>query len=541
MTQRAITLLAVLTIIVAAAVAYSNSFRGPFIFDDIAAIQRNESIRNLFSAEILIPPGRITVARRPLANLSFAINYAISGLAVTSYHIGNLLIHVLAALALFGIVRRTLLLPPMRGRFGAASTGLATAVALIWAIHPLQTESVTYIVQRAESLMGLCYLLTLYAVIRSASSERPHRWHAAAVAACALGMGAKEVMATAPIVVLLYDRAFLSGSFREAFRRRKRLYFGLAATWAVLAAIMLLYEGPGAAGFGISAVAPWRYALTQPGVLLHYLRLTFWPQPLCLDYAWPLTTEFWQIVPQTLALAALLAATAWALVRQPALGFLGAWFFLILAPTSSVMPIDDACFEHRMYLSLAAPVAAAAVAAYAAAERLLRRPKESQQARRRRVFGILALPALCAAAGLGMLTFQRNAQYRSRFSIWEDVTRNRPKNPRGWSNLGLAYADAGRFDDAFREYDEALKLNPDYPKASNDPGNARSDDAHNSEAGREYNKASAFIALVLHAEKKQYAQALADASRYEKLGGRLDPGFVKTLIRAADQGSMRSP
>ena len=112
------------------------------------------------------------------------------------------------------------------------------------------------------------------------------------VAACAVGMGAKEVMATAPVVVLLYDRTFLSGSFRKAFRRRGALYLGLAATWAVLGAILLLYKGSGAAGFGITAVTPWRYALTQPGVILHYLQLSFWPQPLCLDYSWPFATTF---------------------------------------------------------------------------------------------------------------------------------------------------------------------------------------------------------------------------------------------------------
>ncbi len=139
----------------------------------------------------------------------------------------------------------------LRDRFGGASTGLAAAVALIWALHPLQTESVTYIVQRVESLMGLCYLLTLYAVIRGASSERPWPWYAACVAACAVGMGVKEVIATAPVIVLLYDRAFLSGSFRKAFRRRGALYLGLAATWGVFGAIMLLYKGSGAAGFGI--------------------------------------------------------------------------------------------------------------------------------------------------------------------------------------------------------------------------------------------------------------------------------------------------
>ncbi len=579
MTHRMATFLAALTIAVAVTAAYSNSFRGPFIFDDIAAIERNESIRSLGSADILVPPGRTTVARRPLTNLSFAVNYAVGELAVRSYHVGNLLIHLLAALTLFGIVRRTLLLPALRDRFGGASTGLATAIALFWALHPLQTESVTYVVQRAESLMGLCYLLTLYAVIRGATSEKetrfdresakarnvkePHRfasspvtvfalsrfrgpnsvvfWSVVAVAACALGMGAKEVMATAPVVVLLYDRAFLSGSFREAFRRRRALYIGLAATWTVLAAILLLYDGPGAAGFGISTVTPWRYALTQPSVIFWYLRLSFWPQPLCLDYAWPSATKFWPIAPQTIALMTLLAATAWAVVRHPAPGFLGAWFFLILAPTSSVMPIDDACFEHRMYLSLAAPVAAAAVAAYLAVKRLRRPPGESPEARKPWAIGIVALLALCAAAGLGVMTFQRNAQYRSRFSIWEDVTRKRPGNPRGWDNLGLAYADAGRFDEAFRNYDKALKLNPDYGKAYNDAGDIRADADFGSAGIGDHDKAIAFNRVLFHSKRKEYAQALADVNRYEKLGGRLDPGFVKTLIRAADQRSVPGP
>ena len=154
MTYRATTLLAVLAIVVAGAAAYSNSFSGPFIFDDLPAIQENESIRSLRSSEILIPPGKVTLSRRPLTNASFAVNYAIGELAVRSYHVGNLLIHLLAALTLFGIVRRTLLLPTLRGRFDSASPCLATAITMIWALHPLQTESVTYIVQRTESLVG---------------------------------------------------------------------------------------------------------------------------------------------------------------------------------------------------------------------------------------------------------------------------------------------------------------------------------------------------------------------------------------------------
>jgi tetratricopeptide (TPR) repeat protein len=487
MTRRTVTLLAPLAIVVAVTAAYSNSFSGPFIFDDLGAIEKNATIRSLRSVQVLVPPANVTLSRRPLANLSFAVNYAISKLALPSYHAANLLIHLLAALTLFGILRRTLLLPALRDRFGDASTGLAAAVALIWALHPLQTESVTYIVQRAESLMGLCYLLTLYALIRGASSERPRPWYAASVVACTLGMGAKEVIATAPVVLLLYDRAFLSGSFREAFRRRGGLYLGLAATWAALGAIMLLYKGSGAAGFGIGTVTPWRYALTQPGVILHYLGLSFLPQPLCLDYSWPFAATFQEAAPEAIALAVLLAAVAWAVVRRPALGFLGAWFFLILAPTSSFMPIKDACFEHRMYLSLAAVVAGAAIAGYALIRRLVRQSALSGNS----ATIAATVLALVVAVALGCASFRRNADYRTAVSIWEDATRKRPGNPRAWNSLGEAYGKASRYDEAIRSCDKALDLDPCYAEAYNNRGAARADANHDFDAIADYDKAIA--------------------------------------------------
>ncbi|MGO8703815.1 MAG: tetratricopeptide repeat protein [Candidatus Brocadiia bacterium] len=475
-------------IVIAVAAAYSNSLGGPFIFDDVAAIRKNPTIRSLRSAEVLIPPGKTTVARRPLTNLSFAVNYAIGKLAVHSYHTGNLLIHLLAALTLFGIVRRTLLLPALRQRFGGASTGLAAAAALIWALHPLQTESVTYVVQRAESLMGICYLLTLYAVIRGASSERPWPWYAGAIAVCALGMGAKEVMATAPIVVLLYDRAFLTGSFRETYHRRGALYLGLAATWAVLGAMMLLGKAAGGAGFGLD-VGPWEYARTQPGVILHYLRLSFWPSSLCFDYSWPIAASALQDLPAALVIAALLAAILWALWRAPALGFFGAWFFLVLAPSSSFLPIaTEVAAEHRMYLPLAAPVVVVVLAAYMATEHL---------SRGRLVLVIASLLALCAAAGLGALTYQRNAQYRSEISIWEDTTRKRPENARAWSALGQAYDDASRYDDAIRVCDRSLAVGAganlfDTATAYCNRGVACAATGRLSEAIQDYDKAVSF-------------------------------------------------
>ena len=147
--------------------ANAGTFSVPFLFDDSSSVLDNASIRSWPTlAELMSPPANGTTGGRPVLNLTFAVNYAISGLEPWSYHAINLLIHILAALTLFGLVRRTLLLGSLRSRWGDSATWFAAIVALIWALHPVQTQSVTYISQRAESLMGLFYLATLYCFIR---------------------------------------------------------------------------------------------------------------------------------------------------------------------------------------------------------------------------------------------------------------------------------------------------------------------------------------------------------------------------------------
>ena len=269
---------------------------------------------------------------RPVPNLSLAVNYAIGGLNVEGYHVVNLAIHILAALALFGLVRRTLLLPALVERFGSASTGLALAVALVWALHPLQTESVTYIIQRAEALVGLFYLLTLYCLLRGATSARTWVWYAATVGTCAMGMASKEVMVSAPLVAVLYDRLFISGSFKESLRRQWGWYLALAATWAILGLLVYMSLGRGGtAGFNMG-MSVWEYARTQFGCIMHYLRLAFWPSPLVLDYGDGTASQAADIIPYAIGVGLLLAATAVALARRPKWGFLGVWFFAILRP-----------------------------------------------------------------------------------------------------------------------------------------------------------------------------------------------------------------
>ena len=155
-------LAAIALIVIAVAAAYANSLAGKFVLDDIPSIPGNPAIRHLWPLSDALTPPRgagVTVEGRPVLNLSFAVNFALGGTSVRGYHLANLAIHILACLALFGIVRRTL---AGLGDFPRGDAlPVACACALIFGLHPLQTESVSYIAQRAESLMGLFFLVSL--------------------------------------------------------------------------------------------------------------------------------------------------------------------------------------------------------------------------------------------------------------------------------------------------------------------------------------------------------------------------------------------
>jgi tetratricopeptide (TPR) repeat protein len=521
-------------IIAAAIAAYAGTFAVPFLFDDASSIALNASLQHLGSA--FRPPIDATVGGRPVLNLSLALDYAIGGQAVWSYHATNLAIHVLAGLTLFGILRQTL-----AHRGDSSPALIAFSAAIIWTLHPLQTESVTYIVQRAESLMGLLYLLTLYFFIRGAgSSGGPVRaWFALSFAACLLGMGTKEVMVSAPLVVLLYDRTFLSGSFSGALRRRWRVYGCLASTWLVLALLVLSAHGRGGtAGFG-TRVSPWDYALTQFSAIVHYLRLCFLPHPLVFDYGSLLELRPVWVVPSALVVAGLLAATIWGLHRNTAAGFLGACLFCILAPSSSVVPVaTETMAEHRMYLALAPVVVLVVAGIY-------------------RWLGGAALGVcLILAAVLGGATWQRNKTYRSEESLWRDTVAKLPENERAHNNLGFSLSlQPGRQDEAVAQYEEALRLKPNFSRAHNNLGNAlfslgRTDDAiaqyeetlrlRPDLAEAHYNLGRALLMLPgrLNEAIAQYAQALklnpdyAEAhfgmgSALEKMPGRLDDAVAE--------------
>ncbi|MES2697394.1 MAG: tetratricopeptide repeat protein [Verrucomicrobiota bacterium] len=451
---------AALTICAAALVAYHNSFHGPFVFDDASSIETNLTIRQLWSlpGALATPTTNVTAQGRPMLNLSLALNYAVGGTSVVGYHVGNLLIHTLAGLTLFGLLRRTLLLGGLAApattttATALGATPVALAIAVLWVVHPLQTESVTYIIQRAESLLGLFYLLTVYCFARAvkpgAGSDAPARgWLVLSVVACALGMATKEVMATAPLMVLFYDRTFVAPTFGAALRRRPGFYAALFGTWLLLGWLIAQGGGNrgGSVGFG-AGVEPWAYWLTQLKAMAVYLRLTFWPAPLVFEYG-----TFWieragEIVFDALLVLGLLAVTLRGLVRRTALGFAGAWFFGILAPTSLAPGTTQMIVEHRMYLPLAVVLAVAVVAG--------RRLLAARSVWLGRV--VIATAVVVALT----LTVRRNVDYRTDIALWTDTIVKRPHNPLAHYMLAGAYERAGDVPRALASYEEALRLKP---------------------------------------------------------------------------------
>jgi tetratricopeptide (TPR) repeat protein len=442
----------------AAFAAYHNSFSGPFVFDDIPGIVDNPSIRHLWPITRALAPSLTAAGAtgRPIVNLSLAVNYALGGTNVAGYHVVNLLLHIAVALVLFSLLLRTLRLPSMTGLFEGKARHIALATTLLWTVHPLLTESVACVIQRNELIVGLFYLITLYGVVRSFDSTRKAFWYAWAIAACLLGMASKELMATAPVMVLLYDRAFLSGSFKKSWTQRWPLYLGLSATWLLLGLLVFSHRNrAGTVGFGLG-VEWWAYALTQCQAIVQYLSLAVWPRALVLDYGAAVVRDFATVWPQAAILLVLLAATAYATLRHSKLGFVGCWFFGILAPSSSIVPLaTQTMAEHRMYMPLIPVVALAVVG-------LFNRANKSAA----------LVVVVVVASLLGWRTVRRNEVYKNAVALWEDTIRESPGNACAYKELGNVLDGAGRTPEALANYDKALQLRPDYRTAYCDKASA---------------------------------------------------------------------
>lgn len=462
---------AVFLIVIAVFLAYSNSFTGPFIYDDLAVVIDNPTIRSpsLQNNQVGLNNAAAHVAfSRPVTNWTFAFNYALGGLNPFGYHIFNVLIHLCSSLFVFGIIRRTLLSKPLKERWGDHALLLSLAIALLWAMHPLQTNAIDYITQRLESLAGFFYLATFYCLIRGSEPKKSMLWLSIGVLAAFLGMGSKETMVTAPVILLLYDRTFLAGGFKEAVTKRAGFYFGLVLAWVFL--VTLLINGHngsiGVNGRGGTSNT-WSYAATQLGVVLHYLKLTVWPNPLILDNYWPVANTLNAILWPGLAVSLMAGLTLWGFIKNRPWAFIGLWFFIILSPSSSFVPImDEYVNEYRMYLPVLAPIALLVMGLYVGLQQAAAKCLSNKIGGLGQITNLIFASMLVAAVvAFGITTYERNKDYSNAIRIWSDNIEKTPSNPRAHNNLAFALFQEDRAQEAINEVRKAIELKANFVDA----------------------------------------------------------------------------
>jgi tetratricopeptide (TPR) repeat protein len=473
-----ITFLALLALFV-----YSNTFQAPFAFDDETSIIDNPIIRSLSG---FLSDGYAYNPRRFIGYLTLALNYHFGGFTVTGYHVVNLAVHIASGLLVYWLVQLTFRTPFLRRSLLAPRSDLlALAVALLFVVHPIQTQAVTYIVQRFASLATLFYLAALVLHVRwRLASEAGKEFFSGSVlpsfllslVAALLAMKTKEIAFTLPFVVLLYEFAFFG---RPGMERLASLV-PMLLTAAIIPVSMV---GVGKL-FGVmlsdvdkSAVtgqmlSRWDYLCTQFGVVVTYLRLIFLPVGQNLDYDYPAShslfeahTLFSLLLLLTLFSASLLfwrragrgGDTG---LRLAAFGIL--WFFVTLSVESSVIPIIDVIFEHRVYLPSVGIFIALVTLCAIGAEKMGERIPVAVR---------LQLPLLLVVTILLAVTAHaRNMVWKDGITLWSDAIVKSPNKARPINNLGRAYQEMGQHQEAVKYLVKAIALQPNFAMAHNNLG-----------------------------------------------------------------------
>jgi hypothetical protein len=451
--SRSIRWLAPLLVVGCTLAAFLNSLDGEFLMDDYCEILDNPLMESPW------PPWQVMLVghelpSRPLPYLTFAIDHALWGKRAFGYHLTNLVIHVVAALSLFFLARTTLSSPRLRAAFGEHADILSAMIASLWAAHPLHTQAVTYIYQRLESMTGMLCLISLAAFAGAVARKWQPRWLTASVVASAAAMFSKETAVVLPLLIGSYDW-LLCGEPPPPPGRRLRFYAALCSTW-LLILVQMAVQSSRYDATGAFTGSPVRYFLTQPRVILHYLRLAFWPTGLCFDFNFPILETWAQVLPSLVYMLALGIAVVFGLSRRKAWAWPGVAFLLALAPSSSVVPLAAVSEEYRMYLALAAVASAVVLGAHT----LIRRWTPPGKVRTMTFRGAAGL-TLAAVLGLVILTQERNRVYATPGGVWLDVIQKGRAGTRAYWNLAMACDEREDFDAAIRCADEVVARNPD--------------------------------------------------------------------------------
>ncbi len=561
--------LSIVILILLGALLYSNTFTSPFIFDGIAYIKDNASIRNLndIAGIFRFWPTRF------ISFLSFGINYHFNKFDVFGYHLVNLAIHLINGMLLWWLVLLVFHIPAMKNKVIAGySFSIAFLTGLIFISHPVQTQSVTYIYQRSSSLSALFYLLSLCLYLKTRLTANKTLSSVICLLffliSAILGMFTKETMLTLPAMILLFELCLFKPSKKRNFRYIiPFLIVSFIIPFTLIATKTVYFKQAQILADKNITTPTWHYLFTQFKVLITYIRLLFFPINLNLDYDYPISKSLFEL-PVLISLAVLLIilVAGIRMLKPPQaqhnsmlflMGFGILWFFITLLPESSVITLSDVINEHRLYLAMPGY----ALFLIAGLHYLFKRNIK-----------LLTVIALIIIIFYSSLTYFRNIIWQDELSLWSDTVDKSPNKARGYNARGVAYSDRGQYDKAIGDFSTALSIYSKYASAYNNRGDAYNNkgefdkaildftraitinpdyaDAYYNRANaysnkKDYDKAISDYTDVLRINPKdkeaynnravayfmmkKYNEAREDAKKSQGLGYPVNPEFIKLL------------
>jgi Flp pilus assembly protein TadD len=447
------------------AVVYRTSYRAGFVFDDqVRIVAAERSIEHLWP-----PDGWLTGSQRPVVGFTLAVNHAIGGLEPSGYHVLNVAIHVIAAILVLGVVVEAGRRLRARGVIELDERRLycvGLAITLLWAMHPVQTATATYVIQRAESLAAMFGLLAIYALLRLVTETASRGWAIVVVVATVFALGSKPAAVTLPVLLFAVDVALVTGSVRTSWRVRRSLWISvlfatgmtLLATGAVLG--LILTEGRrSGAGVGVVDVGPVEYAISQLGAIGVYARAFVDPRAMSIDHGVAAIEPVWTRVVGTSVLVAIASIIVIGLRRRAWWTLLPIAAVLVMLPTTSVVPLADPVADHRLHPALL-PIVTGIVVAIVAGLRIIARRRPTLTGP---LGGAAVVSVLGVLAAFAVAVDRRNHDYLDPERLWTDVVERRPDEVRGLVNRASVALEEGRNEDAARDLAAADAIEPGNP------------------------------------------------------------------------------
>jgi tetratricopeptide (TPR) repeat protein len=438
-------------------ICFHSGTTGTFIFDDIQSIIDNESIQNSSLWTILKTKRDTAPAGRPLTNLSLAIDYKLYGLNPAPYIWSNIILQIIITCCLYATLRRLLpILLPDAHNNTATTHWLAIGISLLWATHPIQTECVLYITQRSLQYVMLGMTLGVYGLLRHHPSPQHHkRWLVLSASACIAAMLFKQNAVVIPLLLFLFDRAFLTGSFKSTLATRWR-YHMVMNLGAIVMAIYVVIFNPAPSSIGTHlGVTRWEYLITQSQVIIYYLKNTFWPTQLCLYHDWPITTTFSSVAMDFSLISGLFISGLFCLYKRPKIGTAILSIFVLLATTSSVIPIvTEVAADRRMSLIMPSLLLIALVSVHNILSRVCNHKTAS--------YALAAITLLLAISAMTIWTIPLSVAFGNPVVLWEHNIQQAKRPQSSWAQLGEVFYAQNQLAPAWKCYQNTLDIEPQY-------------------------------------------------------------------------------